>query len=451
MIEFNGLTRAGKQRLYGRIIFKEQIVNRNFRWTALAILIVLFAAVLAACQPATQVADSYTPTLEPTLDPALEGALALGTQAAPASITLEGATTTDSGLQYLEEVAGTGRSPQPGDLVTMHFVLSLPDGTEFANSVTNGTPITAVFGREELLPGWEEGLALMKAGGKAKLAIPAELAFGEQGYGGIPPNSQIILDVDLLTVEDAPKPAEVAEKDFTTTDSGLKYYDITLGTGTEAISSTIVTTPYTIWVKGDTANDYIVSSTPDQPVSFKVGGGDTVFPGWEEGVQGMKVGGKRLLVVPPELALGEQGANRIPANSTLLMEIELTDVREPVKMSKVDPKDYTTTDSGLQYYDITEGDGAEVKAGDTVTVHYTGWLEDGTQFDSSVDRGEPFTFTLGQGGVIPGWEEGLIGMKVGGKRQLRIPAALAYGESGSGPIPANATLIFDIEVLEPQP
>jgi FKBP-type peptidyl-prolyl cis-trans isomerase FkpA len=78
-------------------------------------------------------------------------------------------------------------------------------------------------------------------------------------------------------------------------------------------------------------------------------------------------------------------------------------------------------------------------------------LEDGTQFDSSVDRGEPFTFVLGEGGVIPGWDEGIAGMQVGGKRQLRIPAALAYGEAGSGPIPPNATLIFDVELLDVQP
>ena len=110
----------------------------------------------------------------------------------------------------------------------------------------------------------------------------------------------------------------------------------------------------------------------------------------------MKVGGTRQLVIPPEIALGEQGANAIPPNATLIMEIALTDVKEPVTQTEVDPADYTTTDSGLQYYDIVKGDGASAAAGETVTVHYTGWLEDGTQFDSSVDRGEPFTFVLGR-------------------------------------------------------
>lgn len=107
-----------------------------------------------------------------------------------------------------------------------------------------------------------------------------------------------------------------------------------------------------------------------------------------------------------------------------------------------------TTASGLKYQDITVGTGSEAKAGDSVTVNYTGWLTDGTKFDSSLDRNQPFTFTLGQGSVIQGWDEGVAGMKVGGKRRLTIPPDLAYGSQGaSGVIPPNATLIFDVELL----
>ncbi len=98
--------------------------------------------------------------------------------------------------------------------------------------------------------------------------------------------------------------------------------------------------------------------------------------------------------------------------------------------------------------DIKVGEGAEVKAGDTVAVHYIGTLQDGTEFDNSKKRGEPFTFTVGGGQVIKGWEEGLVGMKVGGQRVLVIPPDKAYGEQGIGPIPANATLVFAIELVE---
>jgi FKBP-type peptidyl-prolyl cis-trans isomerase len=108
-----------------------------------------------------------------------------------------------------------------------------------------------------------------------------------------------------------------------------------------------------------------------------------------------------------------------------------------------------TTDSGLQYQDIVMGTGAEAQPGTKVTVHYTGWLTDGTQFDSSVDRNKPFEFPLGAGRVIRGWDEGVSRMKVGGQRRLIIPADLAYGKDGSPPvIPGNATLIFDVELLE---
>jgi len=107
------------------------------------------------------------------------------------------------------------------------------------------------------------------------------------------------------------------------------------------------------------------------------------------------------------------------------------------------------TESGLQYWDIKIGVGPFAKAGDHVKVHYTGWLTTGKKFDSSVDAHQPFDFTLGKGEVIKGWDEGVAGMKVGGKRQLRIPPELGYGASGTpdGSIPPNATLIFDVQLL----
>ncbi len=105
--------------------------------------------------------------------------------------------------------------------------------------------------------------------------------------------------------------------------------------------------------------------------------------------------------------------------------------------------------SGLVYWDIRVGNGATAKEGSHVRVHYTGWLTTGKKFDSSVDAGKPFDFTIGNGEVIKGWEEGIAGMRVGGKRQLRIPPALGYGAEGTpdGSIPPNATLIFDVQLL----
>jgi FKBP-type peptidyl-prolyl cis-trans isomerase FkpA len=109
----------------------------------------------------------------------------------------------------------------------------------------------------------------------------------------------------------------------------------------------------------------------------------------------------------------------------------------------------TTTESGLIYEDITPGEGDEATAGRMVSVHYTGWLTDGTKFDSSKDRNDPFTFPLGAGHVIKGWDEGVQGMKAGGVRKLTIPPQLGYGARGAGGvIPPNATLVFEVELLK---
>lgn len=116
--------------------------------------------------------------------------------------------------------------------------------------------------------------------------------------------------------------------------------------------------------------------------------------------------------------------------------------------TKAGEKAVITTPSGLKYVDLVEGTGATPKPGDTVFVHYTGTLEDGTKFDSSRDRGRPFQFKIGMGQVIKGWDEGVGSMKVGGQRQLTIPPELGYGARGIGPIPPNSTLLFDVELIK---
>ncbi len=214
-----------------------------------------------------------------------------------------------------------------------------------------------------------------------------------------------------------------------TTASGLKYVDEIVGAGDTPQPGDYVVVHYTGILQDGTKFDS--SLDRGEPFVFQIGVGK-VIPGWDEGVGSMKVGGKRRLIIPPELGYGERGAGDvIPPNATLIFDVELLDI----------PR--------VQVEDIEEGDGAVAEEGDTIAVHYTGTLEDETKFDSSLDRNEPFEFALGAGQVIPGWDIGLQGMKVGGKRHLTIPPELAYGSRGAGGvIPPNATLIFEVELLE---
>jgi peptidylprolyl isomerase len=412
---------------------------------------------LAACGPAvsTEQADEMTreaeaagtgeETGEEAAVPSEETDAAAGIPEVNGPIT-----DTESGLRLVEIRAGDGRTPEPGDLVTMHIVGMLEDGTIFADTPSEGAPITATATETDLFPGWLEGLLLMKEGGKARLIIPPDLAFGAEGAGGIiPPDETITMDVELLTAVAPPTPTAVDEGDLTTTDSGLQYFDIVEGEGDMPVDGQDVVVEYAAWLQD--GEEYIASSaTQGEPLTFTLGSDMGVFPGWDEGVSTMRPGGKRYLVIPPDLALGEQGGGRIPPNATLLMEVELVEVKPLLLPTEISEGDFTETESGLRYYDIVEGDGAEAATGDTVTVNYTGWLTDNVKFDSSLDSGVPFPFTLGTGSVIPGWDEGVAGMKVGGKRQLVIPAELGYGETGSGAIPPGATLIFEVELLDVQ-
>jgi len=437
--------------------------KKRYGWL---LIVAILAITLTACQ--TSGSDETATELEPYIESgdasdttsqeiALEESnteigSGAGVEPTPVEpITLEGATITESGLQYLEITAGEGKMPEIEDIVLMHVVGTLPDGTEIVNTYQQGQPAMAIMGREQLLPGWEEGVMLMKAGGSAKLVLPPDLAFGEEGYGMIPPNSQLVMDIEIISIDSAPTPSHVAADELVTTESGLKFFDLIEGDGAESESGNTVINHYTIWIQGENEVSFVFSSIYSQPITFVLGGGNIVFPGWDEGVTGMKLGGKRLLVIPPELGLGESGSGDIPPNATLIMEVELLEIFIPPKMAEVNEDDYITTESGLKYYDLVEGDGATPETGQTVVVHYSGWLEDGTMFDSSVERGQPFPFALEQGSVIAGWDEGLSTMKVGGKRQLVIPPELGYGEAGAGGvIPPNATLIFEVELLEIQ-
>ena len=224
-------------------------------------------------------------------------------------------------------------------------------------------------------------------------------------------------------------PAQSGGDNLITTASGLKYEDLVAGTGASPAPTDVVTVNYTGTLQDGTVFD--ASRLHGGPISFPL---NQVIKGWTEGVGSMKVGGTRKLVIPPELGYGNRANGSIPANSTLTFIVELIDIPKGTPQVKIE--------------DVQVGTGAEAVPGKRVTVNYTGKLENGKVFDSSVGK-QPFTFDLGAGQVIAGWDQGVKGMKVGGKRILTIPPELGYGAQGAaGVIPPNATLIFEVELLD---
>ena len=344
--------------------------------------------------------------------------------------------TTESGLKYIDLQVGTGAEAATGDHVEVHYTGTLTDGTKFDSSHDRGRPFNFRLGAGRVIKGWDEGVAGMKEGGKRKLIIPPTLGYGDRGAGSkIPPNATLEFEVELVKVREGAKLPQATGED-----GGIKELmieDLVVGEGAEAKAGDLVSVHYTGTLLDGTKFDSSVDR--GQPFDFPLGGG-RVIRGWDQGVAGMKVGGKRKLTIPPHLAYGNRPRPKIPAGSTLVFEVELLEVKEA-------PKGDDGGITELMIEDIQVGDGAEASAGKTVSVHYTGTLLNGTKFDSSVDRGQPFEFPLGQGRVIKGWDEGVAGMKVGGKRKLTIPPSMGYGSRAAGAIPPNSTLVFEVELL----
>ncbi len=235
--------------------------------------------------------------------------------------------------------------------------------------------------------------------------------------------------------------------DTVTTASGLKYIDAAEGKGEVSTVGDKVLVHYTGWLTDGTKFDS--SKDRNQPFTVQIGQ-RRVIQGWEEGLQGMKPGGRRILIIPPDLGYGERAMGPIPSNATLIFEVELLDITKPRQPPEYDEADVQETGSGLKYVVLEEGEGEKAQKGQTAVVHYTGWLSNGTIFDSSVDRGQPFEFVIGAGRVIKGWDEAVAMMNVGDKHFLIIPPDLGYGArgAGGGVIPPNATLRFEVELLD---
>ena len=253
------------------------------------------------------------------------------------------------------------------------------------------------------------------------------------------------------------------DSEVITTESGIKYFDEIVGEGKDAELGDLLSIHFKGWVIVDSTNlfsDWTNDSTrlpymigdsyrQGQVIKFVLGEG-AFIRGTDEGIVGMKPNGKRMIVVPSELAYGEKGIGPVPPNADLKVFIELLDVKDPVvaEMWDVDKSKIKTSESGLMYVIIEEGEGDFATDGNVVKVHYSGYLEDSTKFDSSVERDEPFSFVIGNKQVIAGWDEGIKLLKTGGKARFVIPPSLGYGDITAGKIPPNSTLVFDVELLE---
>ena len=235
------------------------------------------------------------------------------------------------------------------------------------------------------------------------------------------------------------------------TESGLQYKITEKGNGEQPQFGDKVTVHYTGFLTDSAKTKFDSSLDRDQPFTFKLGKGQ-VIKGWDEGIALLSVGDKATFTIPSNLAYGERGAGGvIPPNSDLIFEVELISFEkpEPIVPFDVFAKDTIITESGLKYIIVQEGEGVNPYASQFVSVDYTGYLSDGTIFDSSIERGDPIAFPVGVGKVIKGWDEGIMLLNEGAKARLIIPSKLAYGEQGAGGIiPPNATLIFDVELLE---
>lgn len=226
------------------------------------------------------------------------------------------------------------------------------------------------------------------------------------------------------------------------TASGLKYKITHHGSGQKINSGDKIYAHYRGKLEDSTLFDE--SYKRNKPLPVTVGKG-MVIKGWDEGLQLLREGDKATFIIPPDIAYGNKERPKIPANSTLIFDIEIVKVGKKWDLPQ---HDTIKLASGLQIIPLKTTDNISPEKGDKVIAHYSGYLTNGAMFDASYNRGMPFDFLIGYKQVIQGWEEGIDSMHIGDKWQLVVPAKLGYGSRANGMIPANSTLIFDIELQD---
>lgn len=396
-------------------------------------------SLLAAVDSLKTVAEKVAKSKKKSKQVVPDSAMIAGVQAAADSMKLVADSLAVLDSLAAEEAAQKAMGPQP-----------------FADS-HGGEPLEFTIGMGQVIEGWEKGLMGMKEGEIRKLTIPSRMAYGENSMDGIPPNSDLYFEVELIHAEPPMKPdnypadMETASLKWKEAAKGLRINDEKVGTGKPAMAGATLKTHYTGWLLS--GRKFGSSKDLGKPLSVVMGAGKMI-KGWEKGLEGMREGGVRWLRIAPAMGYGATAYSMMPANSTLIFRVELisSEVDDEIA-EKMDFFPDTTAltfengSEGLRYAIIKEGEGEPARVGANVRVHYTGWLVNGYKFDSSRDRNQEFSFPLGGGRVIRGWDLGVAGMLPGEKRILIIPPGLGYGARAAGPIPGGSTLIFAVEYL----
>ncbi len=358
--------------------------------------------------------------------------------------------TTASGMKYCVLTPGKGgRLAKAGDQARVHYTGWFTDGRVFDSSRPRGQPLMVdPVGGGKVIKGWDEAIQLMSVGERIKITLPPELAYGKRGFGkDIPPDTTLIFEMELVELVATPEFHE-AHADLTKTlANGLKYESIVEGNGPMGDATKTFEIKYAFWNTSKKLLDY----SDKMGRTLKINMNHTPFPFFKDALPMIKTGGRMRFEVPAELCFKDKdnGAD-LPPNSTTIWELELVQLIQPLPMPSfalpADDKSKTTA-SGLKYEVIKEGSGAQVANGKTVSVHYAGWHTDGTLFDDSYTKSEPLVLRV-PGGVIQGWNEGLLLMREGSQYRFSIPGELAYGKKGRGEIKPNETLIFVMEVTK---
>lgn len=355
-----------------------------------------------------------------------------------------------SGLLYKIEQLGHGKSPYPGDLVTVHYIGFFDNDTVFDSSYKRGTPLSFNYGVGQVIKGWDEGLSFLKEGGKAVFKVPPHLAYGNRAVSNIKAGSTLYFQVELIKVKsiDSFKQFNTTGLDTVSLSSGLKYMIVENGQGDFIDSHQWVYLHFVGYLPSGKIFD--ASALRGEPIRYSLN--STKMPAAFDSVLPlMKTGSQFHVISPAKFAYGHEGiAGVVPANTPVEFDIQVmyTTPKVTPKPFNVDGKDTVETQTGLKYIVVEEGEGRVIKENDVVKIHFSGYFENGELFQSSLTNDDDIIFVVGQEHVIDGLDQLVRFMLIGGKVRALIPWKLGYGAEGNFPeIPPKANLIFDVELV----